>query len=79
MADQEQPWYAAYPPANSTPENITCTALLQLLKQSRDDEKFVLIDLRRTDHEVCRLWIDNPFPNTLVICTNPNPHCRAGP
>ncbi|KAM0709326.1 hypothetical protein Q7P35_003364 [Cladosporium inversicolor] len=51
MADQGQPWYAAYPPAKSTPESISRSAMLQLLKQSREDEKIVLVDLRRTDHE----------------------------
>ena len=61
MADQEQPWYAAYPPASSTPNGINRRALLQLLKQSGEDERFVLVDLRRTDHEVCHRGFDNPI------------------
>lgn len=62
MTDQEQPWYAAYPPARSNPESISRSALLQLLKQSSEDERFVLVDLRRTDHEVRRRWIENLYP-----------------
>ena len=62
MTDQGQPWYAAYPPAKSNPESISRSALLQLLKQSSEDERFVLVDLRRTDHEVSRRRIDNPHP-----------------
>ena len=56
MADQEQPWYAKYPPASSTPNGISRGALLNLLKQSREDERFVLVDLRKTDHEVCQSY-----------------------
>lgn len=62
MTDQEQPWYAAYPPVRSKPESISRSALLQLLKQSSEDERFVLVDLRRTDHEVRLRRIDSPYP-----------------
>ena len=49
----EQPWYAAYPEARSTPSPITRQELLQLLKSdSSPGESFVLVDLRRTDYEV---------------------------
>ena len=54
MTEQEQPWYAAYPQAKSNPEPISRSEVLQLLKQSKEERNFVLVDLRRTDHEVCR-------------------------
>lgn len=48
----EQPWYAAYPEARSEPESITRQQVLQLLKSDTLlGESFVLVDLRRTDHE----------------------------
>jgi hypothetical protein len=31
--------------------------VLDLLQNGKDDEKFVLVDLRRTDYEVCRLTV----------------------
>jgi hypothetical protein len=52
MADKEQPWYAAYPQAQSSPEAISRGDLLALLKQNKEDKKIVLVDLRRTDYEV---------------------------
>ena len=48
----EQPWYAAYPQAQSKPEPISCSKVLELLKQGKEGEKLVLVDLRRTDYEV---------------------------
>jgi hypothetical protein len=52
MTDQEQPWYAAYPQAKSSPEAISRSDVLRLLKQS--NKAIVLVDLRRTDYEVRR-------------------------
>lgn len=52
MADQEQPWYGAYPQARSDPESISRSKVLELLKQGEEAEKLVLVDLRRTDYEV---------------------------
>ena len=51
----ELPWHTAYPaPRNSNPESISRAEVLQLLLRDHDDGKsgFVLIDLRRMDHEV---------------------------
>ena len=48
----EQPWYAAYPKARSEPESVSHTQVLDMLTQSTAGEKFVLVDLRRTDYEV---------------------------
>ncbi|KAF1996910.1 Rhodanese-like protein [Amniculicola lignicola CBS 123094] len=49
----EVKWYAAYPVARTQPPAaIDRTQLLQLIKESQDDTKdFLLIDLRRVDHE----------------------------
>lgn len=49
----EQPWYAAYPEAQSKPASINRSEVLELLQTGKDDEKFLLVDLRRTDYEVC--------------------------
>ena len=48
----EEPWYAAYPQAQSKPEPIIRSEVLELLKQGEEREKLVLVDLRRTDYEV---------------------------
>lgn len=49
----EQPWYAAYPPPRSEPQEITRHEMLRLLKGNTTKESaFVLVDLRRTDYEV---------------------------
>jgi hypothetical protein len=51
----EQPWYAAYPEAQSKPDPISRSEVLEMLQNGKDGERFVLVDLRRTDHEVrCR-------------------------
>lgn len=51
-ATAEQPWYAPYPPARSEPQAISRHDVLQLLKsEATADSAFVLVDLRRTDHE----------------------------
>jgi hypothetical protein len=56
-ATAEQPWHAAYPEAQSKPASISRSEVLDLLQNGKDDEKFVLVDLRRTDYEVCRLTV----------------------
>lgn len=48
----EQPWHAAYPEPRSNPESIERSKVLELLKEGKQSERFVLVDLRRTDHEV---------------------------
>lgn len=50
----EQPWYAAFPQAESEPKAITRSEVLDLLKQGNNGRLSVLVDLRRTDYEVSR-------------------------
>lgn len=54
-AAAEQPWYAAYPVAQSTPVSTSRSEVLGMLQSGKPDEnRFVLVDLRRTDYEVRR-------------------------
>jgi hypothetical protein len=48
------PWHAAYPaPRNKDPDSISRAVLLQRLEAGeKPGVDFLLIDLRRTDHEV---------------------------
>ena len=48
------PWHAAYPsPRNKDPESISRADLLQRLQAGeKPGVAFLLVDLRRTDHEV---------------------------
>jgi arsenical-resistance protein 2 len=50
----ETPWHAAYPaPRNKNPHSISREDLLQRLESGQKSGKdFLLVDLRRTDHEV---------------------------
>ncbi len=50
----ETPWHAAYPaPRNAPPASISCAELLQYFRDGKKAGKdFILIDLRRNDHEV---------------------------
>lgn len=57
MADStnsKAPWYAAYPTAHTqTPATINRAELFQLIKRSPNESKsYVLVDMRRADHEV---------------------------
>ncbi|KAF2687104.1 Rhodanese-like protein [Lentithecium fluviatile CBS 122367] len=46
------PWHAAYPaPRNPTPASMTREEVLAMMKQSQAGRDFVLVDLRRNDHE----------------------------
>ncbi|KAI9882353.1 MAG: hypothetical protein M1823_005896 [Watsoniomyces obsoletus] len=47
------PWHAAYPaPSNPDPPSITAAELLERMQQGQQPGKdFVLVDLRRNDHE----------------------------
>ena len=51
----ETPWHAVYPsPRNSSPASISRTELLHLFRTGKQPgTDFVLVDLRRTDYEVC--------------------------
>ena len=50
----EAPWHEAFPPPkNSSPDSISRADLLQSCKDGKKAGKdFVLVDLRRIDHEV---------------------------
>lgn len=53
--DAATPWHAAYPPPlNKTPTAMTRQEVLEVMKDSKNiaGKNYVLIDLRRTDHEV---------------------------
>ena len=53
--DASTPWHAAYPPPmNKAPGAMTRHAVLDMLKDRNHiaGKDYVLIDLRRTDHEV---------------------------
>lgn len=49
----EQPWYAAFPAAKITAPSLDRAELLSWFENGQQPGKdFVLVDLRRTDHEV---------------------------
>jgi hypothetical protein len=54
MSQTEAPWYAAYPAAKSTADPICRSEVRLWLHHSMDGgpRDFVLVDLRRNDHEV---------------------------
>lgn len=56
MAAQESAWYDAYPkPRNQSPAVVSRQELLQWLQNGKmPGGDFLLVDLRRTDHEVTR-------------------------
>lgn len=62
---REVPWHAAYPAVRALDlPSITCAELLQWYKEGkRPGSEFVLVDLRRTDHEV------------RLPCLHPRPLC----
>jgi len=49
------PWHAAYPAPKTEAPSITRDAVLEMLRNGRNaaGKDFVLVDLRRADHEVC--------------------------
>jgi len=51
---KDAPWYAAYPEAKSTATTMTRYDLLDMMnKGKKPGEDYLLVDLRRVDHEVC--------------------------
>jgi len=48
-----KPWYAAFPAPQSEPGAMARHEVLALMQNSAVGRDFVLVDLRRTDHEVC--------------------------
>jgi len=52
-AAKEAPWYAAYPEAKSIAITMTRSDLLDMMKMGKKPgEDYILVDLRRADHEV---------------------------
>jgi len=78
MADSSNPsstaWYTALPePRNTSPKHITRAELLQRLQGGqRPGVDFLLIDLRRTDHEVSRGAYHSPIMFRVLV------HSRLG-
>lgn len=51
--EEPLPWHCAYPKPKSTPGSLTKGELLQLIRErARPGRDFLLVDLRRNDHEV---------------------------
>lgn|SRR5687767_10985860 len=70
--DTTPPWHAAYPaPRNAKPDGLLPSQVLELLKAPADSGqggKFVLVDLRRTDHEVClALPVSTPYIRAVSL------------
>jgi hypothetical protein len=69
-----KPWHAAYPaPRNAGPDGLTSSQVLDLLHQRAEDEargrksNFVLVDLRRNDHQVHESIVELRFGTDSVI------------
>lgn len=63
------PWYAAYPPPKSDPASIRRTELLQWFHEGQKPGKdFMLIDLRRTDHEVSSRRLSKRYEIFALKC-----------
>jgi arsenical-resistance protein 2 len=54
MASETGPWHAAYPkPKNTDPQSISRSEVLKRLDNGEEPGRdFLLVDLRRSDHEV---------------------------
>ncbi|KAI1942665.1 hypothetical protein LOZ66_001071 [Ophidiomyces ophidiicola] len=48
---QEAPWHAAFPAPTRKADIITREEVLQWLRHQSDDAEYVLVDVRRADHE----------------------------
>lgn len=52
--ENETPWHAAYPSPKAIPSSISREEVLNMIKSGKQAGKdFVLVDVRRTDFEVC--------------------------
>lgn len=58
-------WHAAYPAPRNTPATIRREDVLDMIKQGAETSSrdYVLVDLRRNDHEVCHIahHLTSPF------------------
>lgn len=63
LASSAASWHAAFSAPISEPVTISREAVLDMLKASNNTvgKNFVLVDLRRTDHEVCFLHLWSEF------------------
>jgi hypothetical protein len=68
----EVPWHAAYPAVKTASiPTITCKELLRWYEEGKKPGlDFVLVDLRRADHEV-RLRFLSPFILCILLHANP--------
>lgn len=56
--DNPPPWHAAYPAPNATPGALPRQELLRWFREGKQAGRdFVLVDVRRTDFEVCLPYI----------------------
>lgn len=54
----ERPWHEAFPAPRSTAASITREEVLRWFQEGKKPGKdFVLVDLRRVDHEVCTICL----------------------
>lgn len=70
-APNPPPWYAAYPaPSNKSPASITREQVLSMLKEENSSvqKDFVLVDLRRIDHEVIPVLSFAKVITSVFIC-----------
>lgn len=69
--ETETPWHAAYPaPRNASPSSISCAELLQYFRDGKKAGKdFILVDLRRNDHEVRPGLFNTHTFSTMLIAT----------
>ena len=68
MSSDPAPWYSVYPtPSTPPPPSISRDRVLDLIKYSEGAEKrdYVLVDVRRNDHEVLNI----PASLTILTCT----------
>ena len=77
------PWHAAYPsPRNKDPDSISRAELLQRLQAGeKPGVDFLLVDLRRTDHEVDLelTTIRSTRPRSVVSLRHNADNDRAAP
>lgn len=57
------PWHAAYPAPKTEAPSITRDAVLKMLRNGHNaaGKDFVLVDLRRADHEVCMVMSSSKY------------------
>lgn len=73
MPTEDTPWHAAYPePKNTSPDSVSRSDLLERLNRGEQPGRdFLLIDLRRNDHEVSEIYISTA---TTVDCVTFHAH-----